>query len=77
MVLPDTTVTSSPVYIRRIDITMNSVKVGQGAAMKFDSKTSTWSYFMPTTTNFSNQRFLFEHNGEKVTVGDSLLVEGE
>ena len=32
---------------------------------------------MPTTTNFSNQRFLFEHNGEKVTVGDSLLVEGE
>ena len=77
MVLPDTTVTSSPVYIRRIDITMSSVKVGQGAAMKFDSKTSTWSYFMPTTTNFSNQRFLFEHNGEKVTVGDSLLVEGE
>lgn len=77
MILPDTAIISSPVYIRKIDINMSSVKVGNDAAMKFDAATNTWSYFMATVTNFSNQKFLFEHNGEKVTVGDSLLLEGE
>ena len=77
MFLPDTAITSSPVYIRKINITMNSVKVGNNAAMKYDAATNTWSYFMATVTNFSNQKFLFDHNGEYVTVGDSLLLEGE
>lgn len=77
MFLPDTAITSSPVYIRKINITMNSVKVGNNAAMKYDANTNTWSYFMATVTNFSNQKFLFDHNGEKVTVGDSLLVDGD
>lgn len=77
MILPDTAIISSPVYIRKIDITMSSVKVGNGAAMKFDAATNTWSYFMATVTDFSNQKYLFEHNGEKVTVGDSLLLDGE
>ena len=77
MILPDTAIISSPVYIRKIDINMSSVKVGNDAAMKFDAATNTWSYFMATVTNFSNQKFLFEHNGEKVTVGDSLLLDGE
>ena len=77
MILPDTAIISSPVYIRKADITMSSVKVGNGAAMKFDAATNTWSYFMATVTDFSNQKYLFEHNGEKVTVGDSLLLDGE
>lgn len=77
MILPDTVIISSPVYIRKADITMSSVKVGNGAAMKFDAATNTWSYFMATVTDFSNQKYLFEHNGEKVTVGDSLLLDGE
>lgn len=77
MILPDTVIISSPVYIRKIDITMSSVKVGNDAPMQFDAATNTWSYFMATVTNFSNQKFLFEHNGEKVTVGDSLLLDGE
>ena len=77
MILPDTSIISSPVYIRKVDIKMNSVKVGNGAAMKFDASTNTWSYFMATVTNFSNQKFLFDHDGEKVTVGDSLLLDGE
>ena len=77
MILPDTAIISSPVYIRKADISMSSVKVGNGAAMKFDAATNTWSYFMATVTDFSNQKYLFEHNGEKVTVGDSLLLDGE
>ena len=77
MILPDTSIISSPVYIRKVDIKMNSVKVGNGAAMKYDASTNTWSYFMATVTNFSNQKFLFDHDGEKVTVGDSLLLDGE
>ena len=77
MILPDTVIISSPVYIRKADISMSSVKVGNGAAMKFDAATNTWSYFMATVTDFSNQKYLFEHNGEKVTVGDSLLLDGE
>ena len=76
MITPDTTIISSPVYIRRIDITMSSVKLGQ-ASLKFDAATNTWSHFTPTVTNFSNQKFLFTHNGDKITVGDSVLVEGE
>jgi hypothetical protein len=77
MILPDTVIISSPVYIRKADITMSSVKVGNDAPMKFDAATNTWSYFMATVTDFSNQKYLFEHNGEKVTVGDSLLLDGE
>ena len=60
--------------VRKVSFKMNSVKVYNNQTMSFDSKSNTYSYCLPTTTDFSEQKFLFSHNGDKVTIGDSLLL---
>ena len=77
MIYEDSTYSAGPVFIKKVDIQMYSVKVGNNANMKYDAATNTYSYCLPTVTDFSKQKFLFNHDGEKVTVGDSLLLNGE
>lgn len=77
LIASDSAYYSTPVYIKKVNISMTSVKTGNDAVMKFDSKTNTYSYCLPTRTDFSDQKFLFIHNGERVTVGDIEMTENE
>jgi hypothetical protein len=77
MITPDTTITSTPVYIRKITITLNSVMMGNNVAMRYADQVETFFYCLPTVTDFSDQKFLFNHDGDKITLGDSVLVEGQ
>ena len=70
---PDTVVVTEPALLKKVSFKMSSVKTGNNLSMKFTSSTSTYSYCLPTTTDFSAQKFLFTHTGDKVTVGDSVL----
>lgn len=74
--IPDTTVISSRVELKKVTITMKSVKMGVTKTMSFDN-VNTFSYFLPAVTDFSAQKFKFNHNGDKVTVGDSVLLEDD
>ena len=74
---PDTVMVSNAVQIKRVTLRMNSVKTGNNNTMSYNKNSQTYSYCLPTTTNFSSQKFLFNHNGDKVTIGDSVLVDGQ
>lgn len=74
---PDTVMVSDPIYFERVSFSMSSVKTGSNVNMKFASATNTYSYCMPTTTDFTQSKILFVHTGDKVTLGDSVLAEGK
>ena len=71
--VPDTTVLSSRVELKKVSFKMKSVKTGNSLLM--DYKNGTYSYCLPTTTDFSTQKFLFSHNGDSITVGNKKLKE--
>jgi len=68
---------SDPVYIKKVNVAMTSVKTGNNATMKYSPSIKTYSYCLPTTTDFRSQKFMFIHNGDKAVVGDSIMKEGE
>ena len=74
VVYNDIIAVSKAFTVKKVTFKMNSVKVYSNQTMSFDSKSNTYSYCLPTTTDFSAQKFLFNHSGDKVTVGDSLLA---
>ena len=74
VVFDDIIAVSKAFTVKKVTFKMNSVKVNSNLTMSFDSNSNTYSYCLPTTTDFSAQKFLFSHSGDKVTVGDSLLV---
>ena len=74
---PDTIMVSNAVQIKRVTFKMSSVKTSNNNSMSYNKDSQTYSYCLPTTTDFSSQKFLFNHNGDKVTVGDSVLVDGQ
>ena len=74
---PDTVMLSTPVTIERVSPAMSFVRATNSQKMDYESKTRTYSMCLPTVTDFSNQKFLFNHNGDKVTIGDSLLLNGQ
>lgn len=74
---PDTVMVSAPVYLKRATFSMSSVKLASGINLKYSSDTYTYSYCLPTTTDFTGARLLFTHTGDKVTIGDSVLAEKE
>ena len=76
LVCPDTIIQSNPVNVLKVSIAMSSVKLSTTKSMNFDGN-MTYSYMLPTVTDFTAQKFKFKHNGDKVTVGDSLLVEDD
>ena len=74
---PDTTMLSTPVRIERVSPSISFIRTTGSNRMDYNSNTKTYSYCMPTVTDFSNQEFLFNHDGDKVTIGDSLLLTGQ
>jgi len=76
VIYDDIIAVSNKFTVKKVSFKMNSVKVNSNVTMSFDSKSNTYSYCLPTTTDFSAQKFMFSHSGDKVTVGDSLLVSG-
>ena len=74
---PDTVMVSNAVEIKKVSFKMTSVKTGNNNTMSYNKDSQTYSYCLPTTTDFSSQSFMFNHNGDKVTIGDSILAEGQ
>ena len=73
---PDTTVVA-PGLVNIKWVVMNMLKVQYGKkseTMNYDAKTMTYTWCVPAVTDFSNERFFFTHSGDRITVGDSLLV---
>lgn len=76
LVCPDTVILSNPVNVLKVSISMSSVKLSVSKSMAFDGK-MTYSFLLPTVTDFSGQKFRFKHDGDKITCGDSVLVEDD
>ena len=74
---PDTVMLSTPVRIERVSCTMSFVRTTGSKKMDYNDNARTYSYCMPTVTDFSQQEFLFSHDGDKITIGDSLLLTGK
>jgi hypothetical protein len=74
---PDTVVSTGFVTLEKVSISMTSVWTGKNLRMSYDSKSNTFSYFLPTTTDFTAQQFMFYHNGDMVTIGDSVLLNDQ
>lgn len=74
---PDTVMLSTPVTIKRVSPAMSFIRTVGSQKMNYDSKSRTYSLCLPTVTDFSAQPFLFNHDGDKVTIGDSLLLTGQ
>lgn len=77
MECPDTTLMTSAVKIKKVSFNMRSVKTGGGQSLTLDSKTNVYSYCYPTTTDFSSQKMIFFFNGDKITIGDSIITSGK
>ena len=71
---PDTVVNTKVFTLLKVTLSMSYVRTGNNLSMKYDSKTGSYSYCAPTETDFSARKFLFKHNGDKTTIGDSLLI---
>ena len=74
---PDTVMLSSPVTIVRVAPSMTFVRTGNSQKMDYDSKTRTYSLCLPAVTDFSSQQFLFNFEGDMVSIGDSMLLVGQ
>ena len=74
--MPDDIVRSEPVMIKKATFSMWAVRVGS-LNLDYDENTQTYSRCMPTTTNFSAQKFYFTHSGERLTYGDRVLSSGD
>jgi len=72
---PDSVLMSNRVNLLRVTIDMSSVKMGNN--QKMTQSGNSFSACMPTVTDFSHERFLFSHDGDRVTLGDSVLVNKE
>lgn len=77
LICPDTTVSSQIVNIRKVAISMNSIKVGNDLTMRFDSASNAFTCRVEPSANLKALKFLFEHNGDKVMLGDTLLTAGQ
>lgn len=73
---PTYSLKTTAIRLMKVSFKMTAVRV-DNSQMTFDSQTNTYSYCLPTTTDFSNIRFKFTHSGEKVTVGDSVLLDNQ
>ena len=73
----DTTLISNTVSIRKISISLTSVKTGNDLTMKYDSRLNTFYLFRPEVIDYTNQKFLFNYSGEKIVVGDRVLTDGQ
>lgn len=66
---------SSPrVLIKKVAFRMKAVYADNNQKMDYSMGTSTYSLCLPTTTDFTARKFKFDHTGDKVTIGDSLLL---
>ena len=71
---PDSVLMSNRVNLKRVTIDMTSVKLGN---QKLSLSGNTFSGCLPTVTDFAHAQFMFAHDGDKVTYGDSVLVNKE
>lgn len=76
LVCPDTVILSNPVNVLKVSIAMSYVKISATKNMNYDGF-SVYSYLMPTVTDFTQQKLKFKHNGDKVTIGDSVMIEDD
>lgn len=76
LVLKDQYVQSEPIILRKVDLTLNTVTMGNGKTMTFDENTNTFKYTLPSvTTRFDSQTMTFAHAGDMICIGDSVLSD--
>ena len=77
---PDTLMWTK-VTFRQIDLYMLSVitcsTTGKESLMKYDNKTGTYSHSYKGVTDLSLQQFKFEYSGDKITIGDSIILKDD
>ena len=77
LTLPDTVLKSSVVEIQKVSFKMLSIRTSS-QALDFDSKTNVYSYCLPPSgNNYSGQKLMFIHSGDKLTLGDSVLEKSK
>lgn len=74
---PDTVVSSQSVNIRKVAISMKSIKFGNDLTMKFDSTRNAYTCRVAYSNDLKNAQFLFDHDGDRIMIGDTLLTEGQ
>ena len=74
LALTDTTLHSSAVEIKKVSFKIRSIKTSGGQDFTFDNKTNVYSFCNPATTDFSKQKIFFFFNGDKITIGDSIII---
>lgn len=77
VICPDTVITTEQVNIKKVSITMRSIKVDNSILMGYDSITRTYSCRLDPKADLKAQSFSFDYDGDKITVGDSLLIKGQ
>ena len=74
LVFDDIVVLSNAFTLESVSVRMKSVKITFAQNMTLDKKTNTYTACVPTTTNFSTQKFMFTHDGDSVTANGRLMV---
>ncbi len=74
---PDTTVVAPGVInIKKVQVALTKVQYGnKSEVMNYDRNTLTFSWCIPAVTDFSDEKFFFTYSGDKITVGDSIVLE--
>lgn len=74
---PDTTVVAPGVInIKKVQVALTKVQYGnKSEVMNYDRNTLTFSWCLPAVTDFSDEKFFFTYSGDKITVGDSIVLE--
>ena len=76
LVQDDIILVSCNFTINRVSFKMSSVKFDNGTSMTYNSAQATYSYCLPTSTDFSERRFLFTHTGDSATIGNNRVIDG-
>ena len=73
---PDTTVVAPGVVnIKKVQVALTKVQYGnKSEVMNYDRNTLTFSWCVPAVTDFSDEKFFFTYSGDKITVGDSVVL---
>lgn len=75
---PDTTMISDRVDIKRVTMTMTQVKTDNDVIMNYNEKVNTYYVFRPDLKiDYKSQKFMFSHDGDKVTIDGKVMIEGE
>jgi len=75
LVFDDIVVLSNAFTLESVSLKMKSVKITYTQNMTLDRNTNTYTICVPTTTDFSAQKFMFTYDGDSVTVNGRQMED--